>query len=44
MQASNTMEDVTEEQDEEEEFRDEELPEEEWFNMPPSKMQGGFLF
>ncbi|HOH82049.1 MAG TPA: DNA gyrase subunit A [Candidatus Syntrophosphaera thermopropionivorans] len=29
MQASNTMEDVTEEQDEEEEFRDEELPEEE---------------
>ncbi|HRR97727.1 MAG TPA: DNA gyrase subunit A [Candidatus Syntrophosphaera sp.] len=29
MQASNTMEDVTEEQDEEEEFRDEEFPEEE---------------
>ena len=29
MQASNTMEDVTEEQDEEEEFRDEEVPEEE---------------
>ena len=29
MQASNTMEDVTEEQDEEEEFKDEELPEEE---------------
>ena len=29
MQASNTVEDVTEEQDEEEEFRDEELPEEE---------------
>jgi len=29
MQASNTMEDVTEEQDEEEEFKDEEFPEEE---------------